>query len=97
MPAKPSRIKIDRQLRTVSSRTPKTSPIAALFQPESESRMARARSASARLAETANRLRPSCCSALAANEELNDIIKPPNHIQRLNHQNATLANQRTSA
>ena len=32
-----------------------------------------------------------------AARDLNDIIKPPNHIQRLNHQNATLANQRTSA
>jgi hypothetical protein len=96
-PAKPSRMKIDRQLRTVSSRTPKTSPIAALFQPESESRMARARSASARSAETANRSRPRRCSALAATEDLKTTAKPPNHIQRRNHQNAALASQRTSA
>jgi len=56
MPAKPSRMNVERQSRTVSSRTPKTSPIAALFQPESESRIARARSASVRSAEKAGPL-----------------------------------------
>src|ERR1039458_9288359 len=97
MPAGPSRMNVERQSRTVSSRTPKTSPIAALVQPDSESRIARARSASARFVESANRFRMSRCSALAINGDLPDMIGPPNHLRRLNQQTSALANQRRSA
>ncbi len=71
----------------------KASPIAALFQPESESRIARARSASARLVEIASRRKPSRCSALAANEDLPDMTGHRNHVQTTNHQSLPLVNQ----
>jgi hypothetical protein len=50
-PAKPPRMNEERHSRAVSSRAPRTSPIAALFRPESESRND-ARTATARFAQT---------------------------------------------
>ena len=97
MPIKPSRMKAERQSRTVSSRTPKASPIAALVQPASDSRIARALSASARSAEPGNRNRPSRCSAVTVKGDLPVIVHPPNQIQRLNHAITLLANHRRSA
>src|SRR5271165_1938200 len=61
-PSTPTRRKIERQSRTTSSRTPKASPMRALVQPSSVNKIARARSASARSRDDANRVSPSLCS-----------------------------------
>ena len=95
--AKPSRIKAERQPRTVSSRTRKASPIAALVQPVSDKRIPRARSASSRSEDPASCSKPSYCSAVTRNGDLPAMIQPPNQRQTVNHQSIPLANHRTFA
>ena len=61
-PSTPSRIKVERQSRTTSSRTLKAAPMCALVQPSSVNKIARARSASARSRDAANSASASLCS-----------------------------------
>ena len=79
MRAKPSRI--------VSSRTSTTPPIAVLFQPESQNRIAR----------SVGLLSPSRCSSLGAQGDLPDMRGPLNHLITLNLQTFLLATQRRVA
>ena len=78
IPESPSRMKAERQPRTVSSRTRKASPISMLVHPDSESRMPRARSAASRSETPACSSRASSCSAVASNGDFPDMFQLPN-------------------
>ena len=95
--SRPSRMNAERQLRTVSSRTRKASPISRLFQPDADNRMPRARSASSRFAESASRSSPSRCSSVTISGDLSPMIHPPNQRWRVNHCSIPLASHRSSA
>src|SRR5215203_1117119 len=70
----PPVMKALRQNRTVSSRTPKASAIWPLVQPESVSKIARARSASPRSREWLRAISPCRCSSSAATADLPAMI-----------------------
>ena len=85
MASTPPRAKSPRQKRTVSSRTRNTSAIRALVQPSSVSNMARARSASPRLRETAKTSSAARCSSLALTGDLPAMSRPRESTRRQNH------------
>jgi hypothetical protein len=93
----PPRAKPPRQKRTVSSRTRNTSAIRALVQPSSVSNMARARSASPRLRETAKTSSAARCSSLALTGDLPAMSRPRESVQRRNHNQDPLVKFRESA
>src|SRR3712207_6076907 len=70
----PPVMKVLRQNRTVSSRTPNASAIWLLVQPESVSKIARARSASPRSRERLSASRARLCSSVAATGDLPAMI-----------------------
>src|SRR6202163_1684033 len=75
-PATPSRPKIQRQWRTLSGCTQNANAIRSLVQPSSDSRMARARSASSRSAEPARSRNSPRCSAVATIHDRPDMFPP---------------------
>jgi hypothetical protein len=72
-PSTLSRMKVERQSRTTSSRTPNAAPMRALVQPSNVSKINRARSASARSRDAANSARASFCSCDATTEDRPDM------------------------
>ena len=73
-PATPSRPKIQRQWRTLSGCTQNAEAIRSLVQPSSDSRMARARSASSRSDEPARPRNSARCSAVATIHDRPDMF-----------------------
>ncbi len=97
MASTPPRAKSPRQKRTVSSRTRNASAIRALVQPSSVSNMARARSASPRLRETARTSSAARCSSLALTGDLPAMFCPRESIRRRNHSRDSLVKFQESA
>ena len=80
-----------RHSRTVSSRTPKAAAMSGLGQPESVSRMARARSASARSRDRPSSTKARLCSSFAETGDLPAMIRTPAQIGAGNHRPRSLA------
>src|SRR3954447_2913690 len=93
----PPVMKVLRQKRTVSSRTPNASAICLLVQPERVSKIARARSASPRSREWLRATSADRCSASALTGDLPAMIPVPNQIKRWNHGPDPLASLTTPA
>src|SRR5712692_1046045 len=87
----PPRVKSLRHSRTVSSRTPNACAIRELVQLSSVSKMARARSASARSAPPANAFSAAFCSSVAVTGDLPAMSRPRESIRRRNHSHSPLA------
>src|SRR4051812_30937117 len=81
----PPVMKVLRQTRTVSSRTPKASAIRPLVQPERVSKIARARSASPRSRERLSAIRARLWPSVAARGDLPAMIPVSNQINQRNH------------
>src|SRR3954468_8727102 len=90
-PATPPCMNLMRHRRTVSSRTPKASPIRPLDQPATVSKMARARSASPRSCEPANACNCAWLSAVTATVLRPTISASSNLIAGQNHPSLPLA------
>src|SRR5215207_8740780 len=93
----PPVMKVLRQKRTVSSRTPKASAIWPLVQPERVSKIARARSASPRSGERLSAIRARLWSSVAARGDLPAMIPISRQIKRQNHGPHPLASPSTPA
>src|SRR5512145_521104 len=93
----PPRRNSPRQKRTVSSRTRNTSPISALVQPSSVSRIARARSASPRSRDVAKSSSCAFCSSFALTGDLPAMLRPRESVRRRNHRRDSLVKWLESA
>src|SRR3954467_6031465 len=93
----PPVMKVLRQNRTVSSRTPKASAIWLLVQPNRVSKIARARSASPRSREWLRAISPCLCSSSTTTGDLPTMIPIPDPIKRRNHSPHPLARPSTPA
>ena len=92
-PATPPCMNVIRHRRTVSSRTPKASPIRPLDQPAKVSKMARARSASPRSCEPANSCNCAWLSAVTTTVLRPTIGASTNRTAVENHPSLPLASQ----
>src|SRR3954463_16571163 len=93
----PPVMKVLRQNRTVSSRTPKASAIWLLVQPNRVSKIARARSASPRSREWLRAISPCLCSSSTTTGDLPAMIPISNQIKRRDHALHSLASSGKSA
>src|SRR3954471_20958545 len=93
----PPVMKVLRQKRTVSSRTPNASAIRLLVQPERVSKIARARSASPRSRERLSAIRARLWSSVATIGDLPAMIPISRQIKRRNHGPHPLASPSTPA
>jgi hypothetical protein len=90
-------MKVLRQTRTVSSRTPNASAIWLLVQPDRVSTIARARSASPRSRERLRAISARLCSSVAVTGDLPAMIPISDLIKRRNHSPHPLASPSTPA